>query len=40
VEGITIEPGQTAEVASCSILDMIKLVNYMKNNNSGPWATV
>lgn len=39
VEGVTIAPGQTGEIASCSVLDIIKLVNYMKTNNQGPWAT-
>lgn len=38
VEGITIAPGQTATIAQCSILDIIKLVNYMKTNQEGPWA--
>lgn len=38
VEGVTIAPGQTATIAQCSLLDMIKLVNYMKTNNEGPWA--
>ena len=38
VEGITIAPGQSATIAQCSVLDIIKLVNYMKNNNQGPWT--
>lgn len=38
VENITIEPKHTATIASCSILDIIKLVNYMKDNNQGPWS--
>lgn len=38
VEGVTIAPGQTATIAQCSMLDIIKLVNYMKSNNQGPWA--
>lgn len=38
VEGVTIAPGQTAAIAQCSMLDIIKLVNYMKTNNQGPWA--
>lgn len=38
VEGVTIAPGQTSTIAQCSILDIIKLVNYMKTNNQGPWA--
>lgn len=37
VEGVTITPGQTATIAQCSVLDIIKLVNYMKTNNQGPW---
>lgn len=39
VEGVTIAPGQTDVIAQCSILDIIKLVNYMKTNNEGPWAS-
>lgn len=38
IEGVTIAPGETATIAQCSLLDMIKLVNYMKTNNEGPWA--
>ena len=38
VEGVTIAPGETGTIAQCSILDIIKLVNYMKTNNEGPWA--
>ena len=38
VEGVTIAPGETATIAQCSLLDMIKLVNYMKTNNQGPWT--
>lgn len=38
VEGVTIAPGQTDTIAQCSVLDIIKLVNYMKTNNQGPWA--
>jgi len=38
VDGVTIAPGQTATIAQCSMLDIIKLVNYMKTNNQGPWA--
>lgn len=38
VEGVTINPGETDVIAQCSILDIIKLVNYMKTNNQGPWA--
>lgn len=39
VEGQTIAPGNTEVVAQCSVLDMIKLVNYMKTNNEGPWES-
>ena len=39
VEGTTIAPGETTTIASCSLLDIIKLTNYMKTNNEGPWAT-
>ena len=39
VEGVTIAPGQTGVIAQCSLLDMIKLVNYMKTNNQGPWQS-
>jgi len=38
VEGVTVNPGETATISQCSILDIIKLVNYMKTNNQGPWA--
>ena len=38
VEGITIAPGESSTITQCSILDIIKLVNYMKTNNQGPWA--
>ena len=37
VEGVTIAPGETGTIAQCSVLDIIKLVNYMKTNNQGPW---
>ena len=40
VEGETIAPGQTGTIAQCSVLDIIKLVNYMKTNNQGPWENV
>ena len=40
VDGITIAPGQTQEIASCSILDIIKLVNYYKNNGIAPFNNV
>ena len=38
VEGVTIAPGQTEVIAQCSLLDVIKLINYMKTNNQGPFA--
>lgn len=38
VEGVTVAPGETETIAQCSVLDIIKLVNYMKTNNQGPWA--
>lgn len=40
VEGVTVAPGETATIAQCSLLDIIKLVNYMKTNNQGPWANL
>ena len=39
VDDVTIAPGETETIAQCSILDIVKLVNYMKTNNEGPWAT-
>lgn len=39
IADVTIAAGQTADVTSCSMLDIINLVNYMKANNEGPWAT-
>ena len=45
VEGVTVAakaneaaPANTAVIAQCSLLDVIKLVNYMKTNEQGPWA--
>ena len=38
VEGVTIAPGETDTIMQCSILDIIKLVNYMKTNEQGPWT--
>lgn len=38
IDGTDIQPGNTATIAQCSILDVIKLVNYMKTNNLGPWT--
>lgn len=38
VEGVTIAPGESGTIAQCSILDIIKLVNYMKTNHQGPWT--
>lgn len=37
VEGVTIAPGTSNVIAQCSVLDLIKLVNYFKTNNQGPW---
>lgn len=34
----TITPGNSQVVASCSIIDIIRLVNYMKYNHEGPWT--
>lgn len=34
----TIAPGETAVIANASLYDIIKLVNYMKSNEEGPWA--
>lgn len=34
---ITLTPGQTEVLASASLYDIIKLVNYMKANEQGPW---
>lgn len=39
IEGITVAPGESTTITSCSILDIIKLTNYMKQNNQGPWAS-
>lgn len=39
VEGVTVAPGETATIAQCSLLDVVKLVNYMKNNHQGPWGS-
>lgn len=36
--GVTVPAGQTVVVAQASMYDIIKLVNYMKTNNQGPWA--
>ena len=38
VEGVTVAPGTTEVIDQCSILDIIKLTNYMKTNEQGPWA--
>lgn len=38
VEGVTIAPGETETIDECSILDIIKLTNYMKDNGLGPWS--
>lgn len=39
VEGVTVSAGEApTTIAECSILDIIKAVNWMKDNNQGPWA--
>lgn len=35
----TVAPGERTVVAEASLYDIIKLTNYMKANNQGPWAT-
>ena len=37
IEGVTIAPGESNVIAQCSVLDLIKLVNYFKTNSQGPW---
>lgn len=37
--GVTVPAGQTVVVAQASVYDIIKLVNYMKTNAQGPWAS-
>ena len=39
IEGVTVAPGTTEVIDQCSILDIIKLTNYMKTNEQGPWAS-
>ncbi len=34
---ISVPAGESAQIAEASIYDIIKLVNYMKDNNQGPW---
>lgn len=36
---VEVPAGETKIVAQCSIMDIIKLVSYMKANQQGPWAT-
>lgn len=38
VDGQTILPGETELIDECSILDIIKFVNWAKQNNAGPWS--
>lgn len=35
----SVAAGESQVIAQCSIYDIIKLVNYMKDNNEGPWAS-
>ena len=35
---VSVPAGSSVVVAQCSIMDIIKLVSYMKYNNEGPWA--
>lgn len=34
---VSLDPGTSQVIAQCSMYDIIKLVNYMKDNNEGPW---
>ena len=34
----TVNPGETVTVAECSLLDIIKFVNWAKKNSEGPWS--
>jgi hypothetical protein len=36
---VSVPAGESVQIAEASIYDIIKLVNYMKANNEGPWAT-
>lgn len=36
---VSVPAGESAQIAEASIYDIIKLVNYMKDNNEGPWAS-
>ena len=38
IGNVTVAAGETATITSCSILDIINLVNYMKSQGQGPWA--
>lgn len=35
---VSVPAGSSQVIAQCSLYDVIKLVNYMKDNTSGPWA--
>ena len=39
IADVTVAAGQTVDITSCSMLDIINLVNYMKAHNEGPWAS-
>lgn len=36
---VSVPAGESMQIAEASIYDIIKLVNYMKANNQGPWAS-
>lgn len=36
----TVQPEEFVTVAECELGDIIALVNYMKTNNQGPWASI
>lgn len=36
---VSVPAGESVQIAEASIYDIIKLVNYMKANNQGPWAS-
>lgn len=38
LETVTIAAGNVETITSCSLLDMVNLVNYMKFHEQGPWA--
>ena len=37
---VSVPAGESMQIAEASIYDIIKLVNYMKDNNQGPWANL